>query len=605
MIFEKHMRKYYLRYLILYILGIAALVAVDYAQTFIPEYLGSIVRIINDNTNGIINFDEGLTKVTEIAIYILIIAVVMFFGRMLWRFTLFNASGRIESGLRHDMFLKSERLSQKYYHENKVGSIMSWFTSDLETIEEYCGFGTVTMVDAFFLGILVIIKMIQLDLVLAIVSFIPMILIIIWGFLIEKFMSKKWTERQECFDNLYDFTQETFTGIRVIKAFVKETAELHAFAKIARKNKDTNISFARISVIFDVLIEIIIAAIMALILGFGGYAVYSVVTNNPLIIFGHEIIMDAGKLVTFVSYFDLLIWPMIAMGQIVAMRSRAKASLKRVAQFLDTPEDIKNPENAYVLKDVEGKITFKNFSFKYPDSQANINSLTDISFEIKAGESIGIVGKIGCGKSTLVNSLLRLYNVDKGSIFIDNHDIMECDIKSIRDSIAYVPQDNFLFSDKIFNNIAFSNRSIDRVKIENAARFADVHDNIADFKNGYDTMSGERGVTLSGGQKQRIAIARAYLKDSPIMIMDDSVSAVDVKTEEKILANIREYRKGKTTIVIASRVSTVSKLDKILVLKDGQLEAFDTPKKLLEISPTYKKMVYLQELEKEVEGGNK
>ncbi len=605
MIFEKHMRKYYLRYLILYILGIASLVAVDYAQTFIPEYLGNITSVIESQTKGLITFDDALLKVTEIVSYVLIIAVVMFIGRMLWRFTLFNASGRIESGLRHEMFLKSERLSQKYFHENKVGSIMSWFTTDLETIEEYCGFGTVTIVDAFFLGILVIVKMIQLDYILAIIAFIPMILIIIWGFLIEKFMSKKWTERQECFDSLYDFTQESFTGIRVIKAFVKETAELHAFAKIAKKNKDTNVSFARISVLFDVLIEIIIAAIMSMILAFGGYAVYSFVSGNPMVIFGHAIELDAGKLVTFVSYFDLLIWPMIAMGQVVAMRSRSKASLKRVAAFLDADEDIKNPENAYVLENVSGKITFNNFTFRYPDAALNNNSLKNVTFEIMPGESVGIVGKIGCGKSTLVNSLLRLYNVDRGEIFIDGHDLMDCDIKSLRDAIAYVPQDNFLFSDKIFNNIAFSDRSSDRVKIENAARFADVHDNIADFKNGYDTLSGERGVTLSGGQKQRIAIARAYLKDSPIMIMDDSVSAVDVKTEETILNNIREQRKGKTTIVIASRVSTVSKLDKILVLKDGEVEAFDTPKNLLEISPTYKKMVYLQELEKEVEGGNK
>ena len=294
---------------------------------------------------------------------------------------------------------------------------------------------------------------------------------------------------------------------------------------------------------------------------------------------------------------------MIAMGQIVAMRSRAKASLNRVAKFLDADEDIKNPKNAFVLENVSGKITFKNFSFTYPDGDQNYKSLENVSFEINAGESVGIVGKIGSGKSTLVNSLLRLYNVEEGTIFIDDHDLMKCDITSIRDSIAYVPQDNFLFSDKIYNNIAFSNRSIDRVKIENAAKFADVHDNIAGFKNGYDTLSGERGVTLSGGQKQRIAIARAYLKDAPIMIMDDSVSAVDVKTEETILHNIHEQRRGKTTIVIASRVSTVSHLDKILVLNDGKIEAFDTPKNLLEISPTYKKMVYLQELEKAVEGG--
>ena len=598
MLFEKHMRKYYLRYSWLYLIGIVSLVAVDIAQVFIPGYLGDVVNIVTKQP------DDALEQISHIILMILVIALIMFVGRMLWRFALFNASGKIEGDFRHEMFLKSERLSQKYYHENKVGSIMSWFTTDLETIEEYCGFGTVTLVDATFLGVLVIVKMVLLDWALALIALIPMILIIIWGFLIEKFMSKKWTERQECFDDLYDFTQETFTGIRVIKAFVKENAQLHAFAKIARKNKDKNVSFARVSVIFDVLIEIIIAAIMSMILLIGGWAVYSISTGNPMVIFGHEINIDAGMLITFASYFELLIWPMIAMGQIVAMRSRAKASLKRVANFLDTEEDVKNPENAYVLNNVSGKITFNHFTFVYPDSKAKIPSLNDISFEINPGEAIGIVGKIGCGKTTLVNSLLRLYNVEKGSIMIDDHDLMECDITSIRDSIAYVPQDNFLFSDKIYNNIAFSNRSIDRVKIENAARFADVHDNIADFKNGYDTISGERGVTLSGGQKQRIAIARAYIKDSPIMIMDDSVSAVDVKTEETILHNIKEKRDGKTTIVIASRVSTVKDLDRILVLNDGKVEAYDTHDNLLKISKTYQRMVYLQELEKEVEGGN-
>ena len=361
MLFNKHMRKYYLRYCILYIIGIASLVAVDYAQAYIPEFLGNIVSVIKDNSSNLVSYDEAIKVVSDILGKVLIIAVVMFFGRMIWRFALFNASGRIEGDLRHEMFLKSERLSQKYYHETKVGSIMSWFTSDLETIEEYCGFGTVTLVDAFFLGALVIVKMIQLDYVLAIIAFIPMILIILWGFLIEKFMSKKWTERQEAYDSLYDFTQETFTGIRVIKAFVKETAEIHAFAKIAKKNKDVNISFARISVLFDVLIEIIIAAIVTMILGFGGYAVYSYATDNPFVIFGHKINMDAGMLVTFTSYFDLLIWPMIAMGQIVAMRSRAKASLKRVANFLDADEDIKNPKDAYVFMMLRVKLHLRIF----------------------------------------------------------------------------------------------------------------------------------------------------------------------------------------------------------------------------------------------------
>ena len=596
MIFEKHMRKYYKKYFVLYIIGIISLIAVDVAQLFIPEFLGDIVNILTDKPA------DAASQISRIIIWIIAIAIIMFAGRMLWRFALFNASIRIEAGMRHEMFQKATRLSQKYYHENKVGSIMSWFTTDLEQIEEYCGFGTVTIVDAFFLGLLVIIRMVKLDWVLSLVAFVPMILIIVWGFLIEKYMSIKWRERQEQFDKLYDFTQETFTGIRVIKAFVKETAELHAFAKIARKNKDTNVSFARISVLFDVLIELIIAAIMSLVLGVGGYVVYRFATGEAMIIFNHTIELNAGGLVAFISYFDTLIWPLIAMGSIVAMRSRAKTSLKRVAEFLDTEEDIRNVENPHVLKDVKGKITFKNLTFSYPDAK-DVNYLKNVSFEIQPGEKIGIIGKIGCGKTTLVNSLLRLYNVPKGSIFIDDHDLMECDIKSVRDAIGYVPQDNFLFSDKITNNIAFSDRKKDAVAVRNAAKFADVDDNIINFKDGYDTISGERGVTLSGGQKQRIAIARAYLKNSPIMIMDDSVSAVDVKTEETILKNISEKRNGKTTIVIASRVSTVAHLDKILVLNNGEVEAFDTPKNLLNISETYKKMVYLQELEKEVEGG--
>ena len=596
MLFEKHMRKYYKKYFFLYVIGIAALVAVDIAQLYIPEFLGDIVNILKDMPSG------AKEKILNITIWIIGVSIVMFLGRMIWRFALFNASVRIESGIRHEMFIKSTKLSPKYYHENKVGSIMSWFTTDLEQIEEYCGFGTVTIVDAFFLGILVLVKMIRLDWVLSLVAFIPMILIIVWGFLIEKYMSIKWKERQESFDRLYDFTQETFTGIRVIKAFVKETAELHAFAKIAKKNKEVNVTFARISVLFDVLIELIIAAIMALVLGFGGYVVYRYLSSDAFILFGHEINMNAGELVTFLSLFEILIWPLIAMGSIVAMRSRARTSLKRVVKFLDAEEDVKNPENAHVLTNVEGRITFKNFTFSYPDEDTT-QYLKDVSFEIQPGEKVGIIGKIGCGKTTLVNSLLRLYNIPKGSIFIDGHDLMECDIKSIRDAIGYVPQDNFLFSDKITNNIAFGIKKKDLGNVRAAAKFADVDENIIGFKDGYDTVSGERGVTLSGGQKQRISIARAYIKDAPIMIMDDSVSAVDVKTEETILKNISEKRDGKTTIVIASRVSTVSHLDKILVLKDGEVEAFDTPKRLLEISETYKKMVYLQELEKEVEGG--
>lgn len=596
MLFGRHMSKYYLKYILFYLIGIVGLALVDYYQLKIPEYLGDIVTAV-----------EGSNDITVAAISVIIyglvkVGIIMCLGRMLWRFALFNASGRIEASLRKEMFLKSERLSQRYYHENKVGSVMAWFTTDLETIEEFIGWGFVMLFDAIFLSVVVIIKMLKLNLVLSLISFIPLLLIIIWGGLVEKFMAMRWTNRQKEFDRLYDFTQENFTGIRVIKAFVKGTNEIHTFAKIARKNQDTNIDFVKISVLFDVIISLLIAAIMAIILGFGGWFAYSTAIGKEIVIFGQSVNLEAGELVTFLGYFESIVWPMMALGQIVSMLSRASASLKRISHFLDEDEEIKNNPNSYKLEDVKGKITFKNYSFEYPGSKQH--SLDNISFEINPGETIGVIGKIGSGKTTLVNSLLRLYNVEPNTIFIDDHDIMDCDINSVRESISYVPQDNFLFSDKIRNNIAFSNRGIDFARIKKAAQFADVDENISCFKEGYDTLSGERGVSLSGGQKQRISIARAYIKEAPIMIMDDSVSAVDVKTEENILKNIKDNRNGKTTIVIASRVSTVSHLSRILVLNEGKIEAFDTPENLLKTSPTYQNMVRLQALEAEVEGGN-
>ena len=594
MLFGKYINKYYLKYSWLFLIGLIGLVAVDVFQLYIPEYLGKLVDMFDGGA-----IDKAALK--EIILGVMVVAIVMFFGRIMWRLSIFNASQRIEAGLRHTMFLKSERLSQRYYHENKVGTVMAWFTTDLETIEEFFGWGSVMLVDALFLSVLALYKMFSLDWALSCLLLIPLALIVVWGMLVEKFMALKWEQRQNEFDKLYDFSQESFTGIRVIKAFVKETQQLHAFAKIAKRNKDANIELVKVSVIFDAIIEIIIAAIMALILGLGGYFVYRYVTGTPVFVFGHEVDMTAGGLITFVGYFDTLVWPMVALGQVVTMRSRSKASLKRITNFLDQDEEIRNVENAYVLEKVKGEIKFDNFSFAYPSCEANV--LKNITFTVNPGESVGIVGKIGSGKTTLVNTLLHLYNVEKGKVFIDGHDIMDCNIESLRNAIGYVPQDNFLFSDKVKNNIAFSCDELDMDKVYDAAKFADVHSNIEEFTEGYETISGERGVTLSGGQKQRISIARAYIKDAPIMILDDSVSAVDVKTEETILANIQSERQGKTTIVIASRVSTVSHLDKILVLDKGEVEAYDTPQRLEEISPTYKKMVYLQKLEREVEGG--
>lgn len=594
MLFGRYINRYYLKYGWLFLIGILALIAVDYIQLKIPEYLGEVVYILEHNGDT--------NRIFTLGVYVLIVAAGMFVGRFIWRIALFNASFRIEADLRHKMFLKAEALPRQFYHDTKVGSVMSWFTNDLETISDHLGWGTVMIVDSLFLSVLTIVKMIMLDGIMSFICFIPIVLIIIWGVINEKFMAMKWDERQKAYDELYDFSQENFTGIRVIKAFVKETKEIHAFAKVARKNANVNISFARLSVIFDVIIEIIIALMMAIALIFGGWFVYAFNHSSAITLFGVTEEITPDKLIVFIGYMDILIWPMIALGQVVPMYSRSRASLKRVSAFLSSEINVKSPENAVKLEQVEGNITYRNFSFSYPTY--DYANLKNINLEIKAGESIGIVGKIGSGKTTLVNVLLMMYNVEPGTLFIDGQDIMTLDIDSLRDHIAYVPQDNFLFSDSIEHNINFGLESGTEETARMGAIFAGVDDDVRGFNKGYQTVSGERGVTLSGGQKQRISIARAYVKNAPILILDDSVSAVDTKTEETILHNITNERKGKTTLVVASRISTVSQLDKIIVLNDGEVEAFDSPHNLLKISPTYQKMVKLQELESEVEGGN-
>ena len=598
MLFHRYLKPFYLRYAPLYLLGIAALVVVNYAQLYIPEYLGSLIDLCTAAAR------EGtpltVSDIGGLLLGVLLVAVILFVGRSIWRLSIFNASGKTEAGLRRLMFGKSERLSPRYYHENKVGGVMAWFTSDLSTVEEYLGWGTVMSVDAIFLSLLTVWRMIRLDWVMTLFLLLPLLLIIVWGALVEKYMSMKWDARQQAFDRLYDFSQESFTGLAVIKAFVKETQELHAFAKVARRNRDESVSFVRLSVLFDVIISVIIGVCMAALLALG-YFVWRLAGGTPAVIFGHEMDLTAGGVVTFIGYFDTLIWPMMAMGQIVSMRSRFHASMRRITRFLDEEEELRDAPDAAPLRDVRGGIAVRHLTFAYPATESD--ALSDVSFTVAPGETVGIVGRVGCGKTTLVSLLLRLWNVPEGTVLFDGQDIMHATAASVREAVAYVPQDQFLFSDTIRGNIALAKPDATDEEIRAAARFADVDDNITAFRSGYDTVLGERGVTLSGGQKQRVAMARAALKDAPIMIFDDSVSAVDMATEERILSNIAKERRGKTTLIVASRVSTVAGADRILVLRDGRVEAFDTPARLSETSETYRTMVRLQALEREAGGG--
>ena len=419
---------------------------------------------------------------------------------------------------------------------------------------------------------------------LTLLSLIPMVFMLLVVLIVGKYMSKKWETRQEAFSSLSDFSQESFSGLSVIKAFVKEAVELWRFKKLNRENETANVNYTKASTLLRISVTLFVESVICIILGYGGYLVYSDVFN-------------AGQLVEFIGYFNAIIWPVMAISELIEMRSRGKASLKRIGELLDATIDVKDREDVVELDCIRGEIEYRDLSFTYPGSDNEV--LKHISFSIKAGENVGIIGRTGAGKTTLVDLLLRTYNVPDGTVFVDGRDVNTLPIKTLRRFAAYVPQDNFLFSDTITNNIAFATDNATLEGVVEAAELADIDSNIKGFTDGYETVLGERGVTVSGGQKQRISIARALMKDAPILILDDSVSAVDVKTEKAILDNLNRIRRGKTTILIAHRVSTVANMDKILFLDEGELVAIGTHDELYANCEAYRMTVELQKLDEE------
>ena len=590
MIFGKHINRYYLRYAPLLLIGLLALGAVDYLQLMIPELYRMVINGMNQgvvSVNGAEYAFDMAFLLDRICMPMVAVVVSIVFCRFLWRVTIFGAAIRVETNLRNEMFSHAKLLSREYYQVNKGGKLMVRFTNDLDTVQECYGWGFMQFFDPLILGTLSIVKMWRMDPLLTALSLIPMALLFGCASIVGKAMTKKWDYRQACFSQLSDFSQESFSGIAVIKAFVKETVELMAFKKLNDENETANIDFTKTSVLMRIMVGSFVESVMCIILGYGGYLVY------------HGT-FDAGQLMEFIGYFTAIVWPIMAVSELIDMTSRGKASLKRISELLDAEITVKDAPGARDLENVKGGIRFRNLTFRYPDGE--YDALEDVSFTINPGESIGLVGKTGSGKTTLVDLILRTYNVPDGTLFIDDQDVNRLTIRSVRESCAYVPQDNFLFSDTIARNIAFGDREADRERVRQAAILADVDGNIAQFQQGYDTVLGERGVTVSGGQKQRISIARALMKDAPILILDDSVSAVDTKTERAILQNLRSVRQRKTTILIAHRISTIEQMDRVLFIDQGRLSGFDTHQALYASNPAYRKMVDLQRLEEE--GGN-
>ena len=590
MIFGKYINRYYLKNAPVLLLGLLALLTVDYIQLLIPQFYRLVINGVNLGQVVVNGQTLPFTKevlLQHICLPMIWIVVLMVIGRFLWRICFFGSAVRVAANLRERMFDHSRQLSQQYYQVNKVGNLMSLYTNDIDTIQECFGDGILMFFDALVLGLMALYKMWRMDYKLTLLALIPALIMFGIGTVMGTAMTKRWEERQQAFSDLSDFAQENFSGIAVIKAFVKELKELMAFRKLNKQNEEINVIYTKIATLLEVLVTLFVESVICVILGYGGYLVYQGRFN-------------AGQLVEYIGYFEAIVWPIMAISMLIEKTSRGKASLNRITELLDAPIDVADRPGVQELQNPQGSVEFRRLTFRYPDGEYDV--LQDISFTIHPGESVGIVGKTGAGKTALVDLLLRTYNVPDDTLFVDGKDVNTLSIHSVRAACAYVPQDNFLFSDTIAHNIGFGVDDASPEMIDHAASLADVRDNIVDFKDGYETVLGERGVTVSGGQKQRISIARALLKNAPILILDDSVSAVDTRTEKIILDNLKSSRANKTTLLIAHRISTVERLDKIIFLDDGKIEAVGPHDELYTSCPKYRRMVDLQRLEDEAGG---
>lgn len=576
----KYISRYVKRHGLQYILGIAALFAVDLMNVYIPRYTGEI-------TDGLEAQTLDMDGVLGLILRILILGAIVALGRFFWRYFIFGASRSIEKEMRNDLFAHLETLSMRYYNEHKTGDLMAHFTNDLQSIRMFLGPTVITAFDATVMLVLVLGQMIlYVDVKLTCIAVLPLILIIFGDYFYGKLMHRRFIRKQKAFSNLTDQVQEAVSGIRVIKAFVQEHKELAAFAVTNKNNQEKNLSVVRLQALFVPLLDLIVGASSLLTLLYGGY----------LAIDGT---ISLGQFVAFNSYIGMLVWPMIAAGECITYVSQGLASLKRIMTISREQPDIVDGAEVKPVEHLEGDLVFDHLTFSYP-GESNAPALSDICLHVEKGSTLAVLGRTGSGKTTLANLLMRLYDVKSGMIRIDGHALKHIPLRVLRGDIAYVPQDNFLFSDTLENNIAFGVAEKDPESVRQAARDACIHDNIMDFPDNYQTMVGERGVTLSGGQKQRSSIARALLKNAPILILDDALSAVDTDTEEQILRNLKANRQGKTTLIIAHRISTIQNADHILVLDEGKIAEYGTHEELMERHGLYRSIYDKQQLEKQL-----
>lgn len=583
----QYLNKYFIKYKYRFLLGIIITIVAQIFSLFTPELVGKSFEAIDQFGSNPEN--KELIKGELIKNILLIIGTTLIAGFLtfLMRQTLIVMSRHVEFDLKNEIFKQYEVLTQNFYKRNRTGDLMSRITEDVAKVRMYVGPAVMYTINTIIRFVMVIVYMYTISPKLTFYTLLPLPILSYLIFKISKEINKRSTIFQQNLSNFSSFSQEVFSGIRVIKAYALEPQQNKELNELANESKNKSMSLAKIQTLFIPLILALIGLSNLIVIYVGG-SMY--INNDPAV-------QNIGTIAQFILYVNMLNWPVTSIGWVSSLIQEAEASQKRINEFLKIQPDIVN--NSKTSTPVQGEIEFKNVTFTYEDT--NITALENVSFKVNKGETLAILGKTGSGKSTILSLITRLYDVQKGSVTMDGIPLSELNLYDLRNSIGIVPQDAFLFSDTIKNNIKFGKENATDEEVVEAAKKAVVHKNIIGFTHQYETILGERGITLSGGQKQRVSIARAIIKNPDILLLDDCLSAVDTETEEQILNNLLEISKDKTTIIVSHRVSSAKNADQIIILEEGKILQQGSHNQLLNQEGYYKELYYKQLSEKEVD----
>lgn len=581
----KHLNKYFYKYRYRLIIGVIITIVSKIFVLFTPRFVGDSINIISDRLDGKITYEVFKTDLITNVLLIIGAAVVAGVFTFLMRQTIINVSRYIEYDLKNEIYQHYQVLSLNFYKSNRTGDLMNRISEDVGKVRMYVGPALMYTINTITLFTVAIIYMVNTAPKLTLYTLMPLPILSVSIYKLSRLINKRSTIVQQSLSTLSTYAQETFSGISVIKSYGIEPKTNSEFEGLSAENRQKQINLTKVQALFFPLMILLIGVSNLIVIYVGGMQYMNGEIEN------------IGTIAEFIIYVNMLTWPVATVGWVTSLVQQAEASQERINEFLKTEPEIQNTVNE--LTPIKGDIEFKNVSFVYPDT--NIEALKDVSFTLKSGKTLAILGKTGSGKSTILDLIGRLYDIDNGSILIDNKKISELNLYSLRESIGYVPQDAFLFSDTIKNNIKFGKEDATDEEVIEAAKDAKVHKNIIGFSKGYDTVLGERGITLSGGQKQRVSIARAIIKKPEILLFDDCLSAVDTETEEKILKNLVRLTKDKTTIIVSHRVSSAKNADQIIVLEDGKVIQTGNHENLINVDGYYKELYTKQLSEKEMQ----